>query len=61
MIIHGQHGAYVAFEDEFTITFQLQDPSIIDAGNIYELVIMLYKPSLLKLDATAKMLSITYA
>ena len=47
-------------EDEFYIEFKVQDKTNINPVKTYELVVLMYQPSLLRVNATTKDVSINF-
>ena len=53
-------GAVEVLEDEFYIEFKVQDKSNINAAKTYELVVLMYQPRLLRINAATKDVSINF-
>ena len=47
-------GAVEVLEDEFYIEFKVQDKTNINPAKTYELVFLMYQPSLLRVNAAIK-------
>ena len=60
MIIMNYQGAVEVLEDEFYIEFKVQDKTNINPAKTYELVFLMYQPSLLRVNAAIKDVKIEF-
>ena len=54
IILMNYHGAVEVMEDEFYVNFQVLDKTNINAAKAYELVLIMYQPKLLRVNAATK-------
>jgi len=60
MIIMNYQGAVEVLEDKFYIEFKVQDKTNINPAKTYELVVLMYQPRLLRVNAASKDISINF-
>ena len=60
MIIMNYHGAVEVLDDEFYFEFEVVNKSQINAAKSYELVVIMYQPMLLTIDARTKDITIKF-
>jgi len=60
MIIMNYQGAVEVLEDEFYIEFKVQDRTNINNAKTYELVVFMYQPRLLRVNAVTKDVNINF-
>ena len=54
MIVLNHHGAVEVMEDEFYIDFEVLDKTTLSSSKSYELLVMMYQPKLLRINAMTK-------
>ena len=60
MIIMNYQGAVEVLEDEFYVEFKVLDKTNINSAKTYELVLLMYQPRLLRVNAATKDVSINF-
>ena len=60
MIIMNYQGAVEVLEDEFYVEFKVLDKTNINSAKTYELVLLMYQPRLLRVNAATKDVSIDF-
>jgi len=60
MIIMNYQGAVEVLEDEFYIEFKVLDKTNINPAKTYKLIVLVYRPRLLRINATTKDVSINF-
>ena len=54
IIVLNHHGAVEVMEDEFYIEFEILDKTVLSSSKSYELLVMMYQPKLLRINAATK-------
>ena len=60
IIVTGHHGAVEVLDDEFKINFEILDKTLLSSSKQYELVLLMYQPSLLEVNGISKDIKIKF-
>jgi len=59
-IIMNYQGAVEVLEEEFYIEFKVLDKTNINPAKTYELIVLMYRPKLLRINAATKVININF-